>query len=43
MASKKMQHSEKKETPKMEAKSHSPAFLKKAEKLAEKKKSSKKK
>ena len=29
--------SEKKETPGMEAKSHSPAFLKKAEKLAQKK------
>jgi hypothetical protein len=36
-------YSEKKETPKMEAKYHSPAFLKKAEKLAEKKKPSKKK
>ena len=41
----KMSKTEKKETPKMEAKNHPPAFLKKAEKLSEKsaKKSSKKK
>jgi len=33
-----MKHSEKKETPAMEAKTHSPAFLKKAVKDAQKKK-----